>query len=77
MRHAEQSGRDSSGLVMARGASYEVQRADFEIRKLLKKVHIGETHLVMGHSRLITNGLSDNQPVVRDGIIVDSTTVSS
>lgn len=69
-RHAEQRGRDSSGLVMARGASYEVQRADFEIRKLLKKVHIGETNLVMGHSRLITNGLSDNQPVVRDGIIV-------
>lgn len=68
--HAEQRGRDSSGLVVARGAGYEVQRADFEIRKLLKKISIGETRLVMGHSRLITNGLADNQPVVRDGIIV-------
>jgi len=68
--HAEQRGRDSSGLVIARSSSYEVQRAAFEIRKLLKKVQIGDTHLVMGHSRLITNGLADNQPVVRDGIIV-------
>ncbi|MDV4144360.1 glucosamine 6-phosphate synthetase [Shimia sp. FJ5] len=68
--HAEQRGRDSSGLVVARGANYEVQRADFEIRKLLKKITIGDTHLVLGHSRLVTNGLADNQPVVRDGIIV-------
>jgi glucosamine--fructose-6-phosphate aminotransferase (isomerizing) len=68
--HAEQRGRDSSGLVVARAAGYEVERADFEIRKLLKKISIGATRLVMGHSRLITNGLADNQPVVRDGIIV-------
>lgn len=68
--HAEQRGRDSSGLVVARSEGYDVQRADFEIKKLLKKVRIGETCLAMGHSRLITNGLSDNQPVVRDGIIV-------
>lgn len=68
--HAEQRGRDSSGLVVARVDGYDVHRADFEIKKLLKKGKVGETRLVMGHSRLITNGLSDNQPVVRDGIIV-------
>ncbi|MDP3960834.1 MAG: glucosamine 6-phosphate synthetase [Pseudorhodobacter sp.] len=68
--HAEQRGRDSSGLVVARSGGYDVQRADFEIRKLLRKVQIGETRMVIGHSRLITNGLADNQPVVRDGIIV-------
>ncbi|EAP77333.1 glucosamine 6-phosphate synthetase [Roseovarius nubinhibens] len=68
--HAEQRGRDSSGLVIARESGYDVQRADFEIRKLLKKTTIGKTRLVMGHSRLITNGLSDNQPIVRDGVVV-------
>jgi len=68
--HAEQRGRDSSGLIVARDEGYDVERADFEIKKLLRKVKIGETSLVMGHSRLITNGLGDNQPVVRDGIIV-------
>jgi glutamine---fructose-6-phosphate transaminase (isomerizing) len=68
--HAEQRGRDSSGLVIARPSEYDVQRADYPIRKLLRKAIIGETRLVMGHSRLITNGLGDNQPVVRDGIVV-------
>lgn len=68
--HAEQRGRDSSGLVVAREAGYDVERADFAVRKLLKQVAVGKTCLVMGHSRLITNGLADNQPVVRDGIIV-------
>lgn len=68
--HAEQRGRDSSGLVVARPDGYDIQRADFPIRKLLRKVTVGETRLVMGHSRLITNGLADNQPVVRDGVVV-------
>lgn len=68
--HAEQRGRDSSGLVVARADKYDVHRADFEIHRLLKKLTVGDTRLVMGHSRLITNGLADNQPVVRDGIIV-------
>jgi len=69
-RHGEQRGQDSSGLVFPKGEAYEVQRADFASRKLLRKVSVPETALVMGHSRLITNGLSDNQPVVREGIIV-------
>lgn len=68
--HAEQRGRDSSGLVVAREDRFEIERADYPIRKLLRAVSVGKTRMVMGHSRLITNGLADNQPVVRDGIIV-------
>lgn len=68
--HAEQRGRDSSGLVIVREDRFEVERADYPIRKLLRAVSVGKTRMVMGHSRLITNGLADNQPVVRDGIIV-------
>lgn len=69
-RHGEQRGQDSSGLVFPKGGAYDVQRADFTMRKLLRKFSVPKTRFVMGHSRLITNGLSDNQPVVRDGIIV-------
>ena len=68
--HAEQRGRDSSGLVIAKADGYDVQRADFAIHRLLREVRPRKTRMVMGHSRLITNGLSDNQPVVRDGVIV-------
>jgi len=47
---------------------YQVSRADYDINRLLPRVEWKHADLVMGHSRLITNGLSDNQPVVRDGM---------
>ena len=35
-----------------------------------KETQIKNSKLICGHSRLITNGLSDNQPINRNGIIV-------
>lgn len=68
--HAEQRGRDSSGLVFDRDGRYAVTRADHDISKLLSDTKLAPSHVVMGHSRLITNGLGDNQPVLRDGVCV-------
>lgn len=68
--HARQRGRDSSGLIYFEEGSYKIIRADYDIRQLLKKKNRLHTSIVMGHSRLITNGLADNQPVIRDGISV-------
>jgi glucosamine 6-phosphate synthetase-like amidotransferase/phosphosugar isomerase protein len=56
-------------LVLDDGA-YRAYRADYRITKLLNEVDPKSGGLVMGHSRLITNGLMDNQPVVREGICV-------
>ena len=66
--HARQRGRDSSGLLYFNKVGYKVKRADYDVDKLLKKHSNEHVGVIMGHSRLITNGLSDNQPVVRDGI---------
>ena len=66
--HARQRGRDSSGLIFHNSKGYAVVRADYDIKKVLTKYRSLKTSVVMGHSRLITNGLSDNQPVVRNGI---------
>lgn len=66
--YARQRGRDSSGLFYREGNQYVVDRADCDIKKLLKRRGRLNSNVVMGHSRLITNGLSDNQPVVRDGL---------
>jgi glucosamine--fructose-6-phosphate aminotransferase (isomerizing) len=66
--HARQRGRDSSGLFYHERNNYVVDRADYDINKLLTKKSKLNSHIVMGHSRLVTNGLSDNQPVVRDGV---------
>ena len=68
--HARQRGRDSSGLVFSQGGAYQVNRADFDIDTLLSKVKPYSSSFILGHSRLITNGLGDNQPVVRGDIIV-------
>lgn len=69
-KHAELRGRDSSGLIVFRGGGYEVDRADYRIPRLLAEVRPTGSTTVMGHSRLITNGLSDNQPVVYEDVCV-------
>ena len=70
VRHSQQRGKDSSGLIVHNGDNYAVYRADFAVTKLLKKVDLHNTKFVMGHSRLITNGSADNQPVVRGDVYV-------
>lgn len=70
IRHAEQRGRDSSGFLVIKGQRYHVSRADFPITRLYRNLSINDSDMIMGHSRLITNGSADNQPVCRDGIIV-------
>lgn len=70
IRRAEQRGRDSSGLVFYQNDHYQVCRADYAITRLVQEIAPYGSQVVMGHSRLITNGLTDNQPVVRDNIAV-------
>ena len=69
-KHAEQRGKDSSGLIYYDENRYDVVRADYSIEKLIRKVKPYNSSVVIGHSRLITNGLSDNQPIVYDNVIL-------
>lgn len=69
IKHSQQRGKDSSGLVYLCENNFHIERADFDIEKLYHKFRSQElSNVVLGHSRLITNGLLDNQPVVRDDI---------
>ena len=68
VKHSEQRGIDSSGLVYLQDDIYKISRADYNIEKLLNKAKPYECKIVLGHSRLITNGLGDNQPVIRNNI---------
>jgi asparagine synthetase B (glutamine-hydrolysing) len=67
--HSRRRGVDSSGFVYFDN-DYNVLRANYDIRKLLRESQFGNSSFAMGHSRLVTNGLNDNQPVIREGIIV-------
>ena len=55
----------SSGFIFSdkQGKCLTVSRADFDVLKHLKKIKFGQPSFVCGHSRLVTNGLRDNQPV--------------
>lgn len=69
VKHAQQRGRDSSGMVIRGKDSYHAYRADWPIDRLLAHIPaLGS--LFFGHSRLVTNGTADNQPVMREQIIV-------
>ena len=68
--HSEQRGKDSSGYVFYEEGVYRAKRSDIAITELIKKEELGEFRLILGHSRLVTNGMSDNQPVIRDNICV-------
>lgn len=70
VEHSLQRGRDSSGLVLHTGDRYEVFRADYSIKKLVRNVPLADISVFFGHSRLITNGTEDNQPVGRDDVYV-------
>ena len=67
---AKQRGKDSSGLIYKADENYVVERENNDIIKLLDKHKNLKTNILFGHSRLITNGLGDNQPVVKGGLAV-------
>ncbi|WP_323017816.1 glucosamine 6-phosphate synthetase [Castellaniella sp.] len=68
--HAQQRGMDSSGLMRYDGHGYRVDRADFGVVRLWKQLGRPSGPVIFGHSRLVTNGQADNQPVVRDDVCV-------
>ena len=43
---------------------------NISLSKLIKKVNLTKSDIVLGHSRLITDGASDNQPYYLDNITV-------
>ena len=67
---AQQRGKDSSGLVKYFDDFYRIYRSDSSILNLIKKVKISNSSLLLGHSRLVTNGHSDNQPVIKNEVIL-------
>ena len=70
VRHSQQRGRDSSGLIVHEGDHYVAYRADFALTKLIRKADPRTRRVLFGHSRLVTNGSADNQPVIRGDVCV-------
>ena len=67
---AQQRGKDSSGLIQFKKENYKIYRSDNSIMELAKEINLSDSKILLGHSRLITNGHSDNQPVVKENVYV-------
>ena len=59
-KFAEKRGKDSSGILYF-NKYYNINKAEFSITKLIKKVNIKNSKLFIGIGRLITNDNSENQ----------------
>jgi hypothetical protein len=66
---AEQRGSDSSGIIKYSAGEYEVIKGDMPLTRLVGKTKLSGSTFVAGHSRLATNGVNDNQPVVKSGTV--------
>jgi glutamine---fructose-6-phosphate transaminase (isomerizing) len=78
LKHAEVRGRDSSGYVTLESNKLKVTKRDLKLTSVLDYKAIKNSPLCFGHSRLITNGSKDNQPLVmseniliHNGIVVN------
>ena len=68
-KFARNRGFDSSGIIYYKEAYY-IDKANYDISKLIRMNLWKKSKVVFGHSRLVTNGLNDNQPVFRNSISV-------
>ena len=67
---SRQRGRDSSGICFIESNNIAIRRFGCDIKKIWKTFTAISSSIWFGHSRLITQDESSNQPVVRFDIIV-------
>ena len=68
-KNARRRGKDSSGYIQYDGQVYTINRFDYDLKKSIK--HISKkSKIVIGHSRLVTNSMIDNQPLLKNNISI-------
>ncbi|MDB2416014.1 hypothetical protein N9W42_01435 [Pseudomonadales bacterium] len=70
-RTAQVRGVDSAGIVFQNGIDIQVKKRDCGSVELIKDTpNYQGSSFVAGHSRLMTNDVVNNQPVIKDDLIV-------
>ena len=70
-RTAQARGVDSAGLIFQAERDIQVKKRDYGSVELIKDTGGYLTSsFIAGHSRLVTNDVSNNQPVIKDDLIV-------
>tara|TARA_B110000208_G_scaffold189124_1_gene250059 strand:- start:1298 stop:3139 length:1842 start_codon:yes stop_codon:yes gene_type:complete len=72
-KSTQRRGRDASGICFVAGDTLTIKKQNSGILEQLTRETVRDieaSSFCLGHSRLITNGYTDNQPIVRDDVIV-------
>lgn len=84
VQHSRSRGKDASGFLVFQNQEAHLHRSHEDIARLYQKLRFQGAECVIGHSRLVTNGSDDNQPVFKrdcilfhNGIIVNDHTLWS
>lgn len=71
LKYSESRGKDSSGILThSSNGQITIERANFSISELYKSLKYQKVNMMLGHTRLATNGNFDNQPVYKHDITV-------
>lgn len=68
-KHASQRGKDSSGYIEYFEDKFLISRYDCDINRSIKNINF-KNKVFLGHSRLVTNSMIDNQPITKNYISV-------
>ena len=63
-------GRDASGLAVMMPRQMVIHKSHEDIKALFNKLDLTGSTGIFGHSRLVTNGSDDNQPITKSGCIL-------
>lgn len=79
VKRSERRGKDASGLIWLHREKYYVYKSNDHLSKIWEKNLPSKISFVAGHSRLITSGEDDNQPVnfeniwvIHNGIVLNA-----
>jgi len=68
-KYAKRRGSDSSGIMLFQD-EYSVERADYDISKLVNRIKLNNPQVFLGIGRLITNDNYANQPFLNENICI-------
>lgn len=69
-KKSQRRGSDASGVYFFSNGDYKLLRSTEKLTHVAKSVRYQDIEFIMGHSRLVTNSVADNQPVNRNKIVV-------
>jgi len=70
-KSAEARGVDSAGIIYQSGSDISIIKRDFgSVELIKKKPDYQKSKFIVGHSRLVTNDVLSNQPVISDDLLV-------